>query len=570
MYRFYNKIPGILLVLLILGVFYQCGEDNQERLVYTVSWYDNNGKPQLNINLKFRANPTGITRLRYDNEAWGEESLFNCITNIKVADTSIVPEVNRDSGWIEIRHPRALDLINFQYSLVQDFDGEGGSKESYRPLIQTQYFHVFSHNMFVIPGHLMATAEDFPDITINWADFPENFKIHNSFGTGQAKQHLSRISIDEFHSAIFVGGDFRIYKEEIEGNAVYLASRGNWLPFDDREVMDVLAKTIRLQRDFWKDHSQDYFTVTLRPISQEEGSSFRGTGLTNSFAATISNNKHSDIELLVYLFNHELQHNWIGHTIENSNEEEEYWFSEGFTEYYAIKNISKNQIQDLNGTYFITQLNGIISNLYSSPVKEAPNSEINYDNFWSDRNYNKLPYYRGALFAFYLDHLIVRESLGKFSLDDVMHDLYQGAVQSDKKITLEYFVSVVNKYSDSDITSLAEKHIVQGKILPLANLFKTIGLEYKSTSEIFDLGFELSDDEKKVVAVDKHSAAYSSGLRAGDLLVARSINFGNTSQQVNLTVGRGSSTKAIQYFPVKEAKVPQLVSSDSNIELLRF
>lgn len=565
-----NRNLELILLCSFVLIFTQCEKEKENSLHYTVSQLSMDSKSALWIRMKFAANPSGITKVLYDNKAWGEENLFDCISEVKLINSDMQPEINRDSGWIEIRHPKGLKKINFQYSLQQDFEEMGERGESYRPLIQEEYFHVFSHNMFMIPEHLGKDGEDILDITIDWDNFAEGFKIHNSFGTNLKRQRLENIPLNEFHTAIFVGGDFRIYKSEIDGNEIYLASRGDWIPFEDSTVVKILSKTIKAQRDFWKDHSQNYFTVTLRPIPQERGSSFQGTGLTNSFATSISNNKHTDIEQLVYLFNHELQHNWIGHSIENSNEEEQYWFSEGFTEYYTIKNIAKHRIHSLDGSYFIDQLNGIIKNLWASPVKEAPNSDINYENFWSDQDYSKLPYYRGALFAFYLDQLISSHSERKNSLDNLMYYLRKGAEENGEKISHSYFISATNKYLNGDISSFFQEHIEQGKELPLEEIFMNMGLEFQTTAEVFDLGFELSDDQTKVVSVDTSSEAYKAGLRPGDILGSRSIYYGNTERPVELTIGTGSDRKNIKYFAIKVARVPQLVNSSKNIALLSF
>ena len=210
-------------------------------------------------------------------------------------------------------------------------------------------------------------------------------------------------------------------------------SKINPPPFKEEDVFQVLEQTLTCQRNFWNDHSQNYFTVTMQPFPQENGSSFQGTGLTNSFATSVSNNDQTELGQMVYLFNHELMHNWIGHTIHNDNEEEQYWFSEGFTEYYTFKNIAKNKINGLDGTFFIDEFNRTIRDLYASSVTEAPNSEINYDNFWTNYEYSKLPYWRGAIFAFYLDQKIQQMSEGKQSLDDVMYQVYTDASHHPNK-----------------------------------------------------------------------------------------------------------------------------------------
>ena len=92
----------------------------------------------------------------------------------------------------------------------------------------------------------------------------------------------------------------------------FLATRGDWVPFSVDEIKGLLKETMENQRNFWEDHSQEYFTVTMQPIFQSNGSSYQGTGLTNSFATSFSNNEFMEIGQMVHLFNHELMHNWIG------------------------------------------------------------------------------------------------------------------------------------------------------------------------------------------------------------------------------------------------------------------
>jgi len=245
--------------------------------------------------------------------------------------------------------------------------------------------------------------------------------------------------------------------------------------------VELLKNTLMAQRKFWNDHSQPYFSVTMIPIFEPNGSSWQGTGLTNSFALAASNNEYLEVQGLVYLLNHELQHNWIGLTIKNDNEEEQYWFSEGFTDYYTMKNIAINRIYDLDEKFFIQEFNSKLKNLYKSPVVASPNSEINYDNFWKDRHYSDLPYLRGAVFAFILDQQIQRDSNGGKSLDDVMKQLHEN---SDTKLSHPYFVKTVNPYLKEDFEPFFNRHIVDGEPFEMETIFKDLDLDYQVSDSI--------------------------------------------------------------------------------------
>ncbi len=553
----------LLLCLLVFGS--SCTTSESKQIVYTIRPVTQTDMvPRLAVTMTFAANAAGVTKVLFDDAAWGQENLFDCIGGAKTLEAGTETLVEKDSGWVKITHSKELRRLTFRYELQQENSGLDSRAENYRPVVQPDHFHIFAHNFFMIPEHLGKDGDALLDIEMQWVGFPEDYTIHNSFGSNERTQHLSAIPLQDFHSAIFVGGDFRVHHRTVKGNDVYLASRGDWVPFNDSTVVEILDKTLEVQRDFWNDHSQQYFTVTMRPIVQERGSSFQGTGLTNSFATSISNNDYTDVEQLVYLFNHELQHNWIGKAIENDNEEEQYWFSEGFTEYYTIKNIAQNRIHGLGWDYYMEQLNENIRNLYSSPVKEAPNSDITYDTFWSSREYGKLPYYRGMLFAFCLDEMIQSDSEGTYSLDDVMRTFLKASTESGQKITHPYFIENVNRFLNGDITNFFEEHIEKGTWLPLTQMFGDRDLEYDPTCEVFEIGFKLDSEQRVVVSVDETAAAYKAGVREGDLVGSRSIYYGSTTMPVELTLHRNGVAIPIRYLAVKEVPAPQLKISDKN------
>ncbi len=557
-----------LSILLLTLLFISCSK--QDALVeYEVASITYEGQPALEITLTTTPDPDGITEILYQNNAWGEEDLYNSLKDPVLLSAQGALEVNRDSGWIAIKHGANDDPLRLQYTLIQDtpFSREG-QDPTYRPIIQPEYFHVFGHNLFAVPKHLSEDSQEEARVDINWEGWTDKQIIHNSFGSQQRKQALRGITWQEFHSSIFVGGDYRIHEEEINGNRLLLAIRGDWIPFNDTEVREVLLKTVTAQRNFWEDHSQNYFTVTMRPFSLDRGSSYGGTGLTNSFATSMSNNSETDLSQLVHLFNHELMHNWIGHAIENADEEAQYWFSEGFTEYYAVKNIAKNEIGGLDIKYLYDHINEKIRLLKASPVGEAPNSEITYENFWRDREYSELPYRRGFLYAFYLDTEISRAHQGEKSLDDVMLKILKNANESDEKISRDSFLKVLKEFLPEDPEPFFEEHIEQGKWIDFTTHFEKMGLDFEVGAELFDLGFQTSEDGTEIISVSPGSAAEQAGLKAGDQLASRSIYFGRTDIPVELGVRQGKAVNKLSFYAVRNADIPQLSAADENRVLL--
>ena len=204
--------------------------------------------------------------------------------------------------------------------------------------------------MFMIPKDYTTESKPKLDVSIEWENFDNNYTIVNSFGSNIIKQGIKKTSKEVFESAIFTGGDYRTI--DITNNKVVFSIGEEWDTITDSEFAGYIKKTMQAQRDFWNDHTQDCFAVIITPTFLKQGSAIRGTSITNSFTTGISNNEFLKTDELVKLFNHELMHNWIGGVIANESEEQ-YWFSEGFTEYYVLKNIAKNKINELDESYFI-------------------------------------------------------------------------------------------------------------------------------------------------------------------------------------------------------------------------
>lgn len=551
----------------LVAVFFfnlSCQKPTPPELEYEIVKSRVDSLPALEVRMRFNPDNGEVTYVRYDDEAWGQKGLFNCLREVRLAGGSGSLLVEPDSSRIRIEHPEGAGPMVLSYKIVQDTPGPMDAYNTYRPIIGPSYFHVFAHNLFALPDHYREDDSPVVAINLSWTGWEPEEVIHNSFGSRQRQQELGAVPLEKFHSAIFVGGDFRIYTDQIQGNELHLALRGDWIPFGDAEVMELLIETVRAQRNFWKDHSQDYFTVTMRPYPQERGSSFQGTGLTNSFATSISNNDETDIDQLAYLFNHELMHNWIGATIKNAEEEAQYWFSEGFTEYYTAKNIASYGIGGRNWSFFIDNLNETIRLHEASSVKGAPNSEINYDNFWKDPEYGKLPYRRGMLFACYLDLQLQAVSGGELSLDDLMRDLHQASREDGQKLTHAHFLKTANAYLPEDLTPFFNQHIVSGQALPLKELFEQLGFDYQQEAELFDLGFEFSPEKTEVELVDPASKAFTAGVREGDRVVSKNIYLGNTQKQVKLVLEREGQRIPVAYYPLKKAPLVQLLNNEVN------
>ncbi|UJH67477.1 M1 family aminopeptidase [Allomuricauda sp. SCSIO 65647] len=419
--------------------------------------------PVLEVEFNYSSDKDGLVRLRYENESWGDSNIFDCIKSFQVVPKAKRIEFFRDSSQIIIEtDPNIINVIRYQIS--QDYEGLPLNEKRYRPMIDSRFFHILGMRLFMVPERVFAADSTRANIKINYQAEGANSLYHSSFG----KDNVQNISVDreDLYASFFIGGDFRRYSFPLEKDTVYFLTRGNWKPFTDHDIYQLLKETIKSQNEFWNDPRKGNFSVSLVP-TYEEWYSVGGSGFSSSFISFASNNDKVSLKHMRWLYNHELLHKWIGRTILNENEVEQYWFSEGFTDYYSYKlQLKANQ---LNVAEYVEILNSeVIIPHYQDPVKNTPNSKLTLQEYWGNyAKYQKLPYRRGLLYAFLIDNQIKKESNYTKSLDDLMHELLALSLKDrTTRINQSLFLRTLSKYlNHSSVALQFEKYIVNGELI---------------------------------------------------------------------------------------------------------
>ncbi|MCS3531716.1 M1 family aminopeptidase [Chryseobacterium sp. JUb7] len=484
------------LFIFILLPFYSF---SQNKINYKVFYDKNLEENGLKIQVEYTVPDSAKTAyFHYSNSNWGEENLFKSLIIKQEDNPQNTFETHPEKDEIKIR-PQKGGKISFIYHIKQDFS-EPSHHVFNRPRVKNNFFHVLGKNLFIVPKSFTEMPENETiDISIEWVNFPEKFKVHNTFGTQIKKQRIKTSLWQGFYHSLFVGGDYRIYGFRFHEKQIYFAIRDQWHNgFTDDFLFSNLKKAIQSQRDFWKDYSQDYFTVIMTPtVSQDDelfkGYSTKGSAIQNAFMIHGTNNLFNNKNSYLYLLHHELMHDWIGNKIQNKNEELNYWFSEGFTDYYTYKN--RLRIKDISFDEWVSLFNTeILAGHWKNPSRNIPNYKIK-DDFWKNRNIEKIPYRLGAIFAFWLDNQIMIKSNYTKSLDNLMRELLVYCTKNKIKFSDEIFLDLVAKYLNQDISYFFQKHIISGEDIELVSekwidcfMFKIIDnipqLELKENSEV--------------------------------------------------------------------------------------
>jgi predicted metalloprotease with PDZ domain len=189
--------------------------------------------------------------------------------------------------------------------------------------------------------------------------------------------------------------------------------------FTDDDFAAAIGRIVAGERRFWG-RREGPFLVVLAPLGgMLRGTASRGEGRGDAFA--IQTTPNNPLHKLAYVLAHEYFHSWnparLGGMDEGAREAESYWFSEGFTDFYARRLLLRIGAQSLDA--FVADWNKALTEYAESPVRLAPNDAI-ASRFWKEADVHNLPYLRGAIMAARWDAALRRASHGHYTLDDVM------------------------------------------------------------------------------------------------------------------------------------------------------
>lgn len=242
-------------------------------------------------------------------------------------------------------------------------------------------------------------------------------------------------------------------------------------------------------------------------------------------------------------------HHWIGGIIKPAEKEELlYWFTEGFTDYFAHYNLYSGRFTSA-ATYKQT-IDSIFAVHYSNPVNLSPNSII-ADKFWSDPIIQKLPYNRGFIYALYLDALIRKDSRGTKNLRGVMQKILATA-KSGERVGTNYFIDLMKSFISEDIRYRHEEYIVNGNYIPIGELNRVTENDFLlKEKSVFDLGFTTRDGSLNkgsiIQAITQRSNAAIAGLLKGNIITGYS--YYNDFQGVNVVCNPKWREEGVSILP---------------------
>lgn len=508
----------------------------------------------VDLTLQFQGEADGTTELNLPNDWAGLKQGYQRITALRATGAAI--EATQKPETRLLRHkPNARITVRWRVTQApwsDDVTIRPG--HDYSPIVTPEFFHMMGPAYMVHPDNL---KDDAP-ATARFGPMPSGTVLVSDMQHGGAGRALT---YDDLGQSVVAGGDFTLVDA---GGGARLAIRGSFPKRDIEGWRTAFAKVAATQRAFWRSSDEPFLVTIMALSSSAQWRSTGGTAFGDLFAFYATQN--ADLEQVDETLMHEMGYSWVpgrigglDQTLKNGRQPEQYWLSEGFTEYVKMRAMVAAGFWSQDD--FAKNFNQTLNDLAASPVVNSPNAET-AKLFWTMGPGKRIPYLRGAIFALLLDGELRTASNGKTTLDDVLREMMAepgetegGAIARLRLVAARYGV---------DINALITKHIDRGETITLPDhLFAACGKINWADMPVFQAGFDFkatSAAKGLVSGVKPDSAAWRAGLRDGQKLVGWSIYEGDTTKDIEVTAMIDEKPVPMKWKPVSDtpSKVQQL------------
>lgn len=484
-----------------------------QRVDYTVR-FSATPEPGLDVTLALKGDADGVTQINLPDRWAGEQRLYELLSNIAVQGGTVETPDGRPATRIIRHRPGQRLRISYRVSSAWQADpviGMPGASNPYRPVIRPAWFNVLGNGVFALPA-----SEITRPARVRW-------HVPRGWTLASDTEHPDLDLEDVVESVTLAGRDVRLTSQTVEGGPLRIAVHGR-LDLDEAELVRAVTTVSQAQRRFWGSRGE-VFLVTLVTIGRAPGAiSVGGTGRDDAFAVwTVED---APIESLERLLAHEHIHSWIprriGAMAPGAAEAEQYWVSEGFTEFYTFRSLLASGIW--SPEQFVEAWNGQLLEYAASPNRATSNREA-AAGFWSSRDLQRLPYTRGAVMAAWLDARIRATSGGRHDLDDLMLAMQAQQRTDPTELVATRLQRLAREAFGVDFATLVEAIHTQGAdaLFPQDGWGECLEVTSSEQAE-FHRGFDVAATQRNgliVAGTVEGGPAWQAGLRDGMRIVRR-------------------------------------------------
>lgn len=359
----------------------------------------------------------------------GVASAQQFIRDVRVQSDGRSLAPTRDGrGWTVQHAPGALLQLSYRLPPTGPMSIDTGVPDQLRPIVRGNLFHVVGTFGLLLPQD--RSQSDPVQLQLDATKVADKQHFVSSFGPGN--QLSVRVTRAQLAKALYLGGAITLSLHDTPKGRVAIAFSAMDKGFAASAFSGDALAILAAEREFFND-SQPWYLVSLHggvpsnPVINLGG----GMGLTSSFVmfarSDLDAASQQHREQFRWVLAHEYFHNWNGLGLRvaarpdtGRDDVSAYWFSEGVTEFYTMRLLTRIGLQ--TSARSVRILDNRLER-YAANGKRALGAEAAAKLFWSDPDGEQIPYLRGYLAAWTADLALRRQSSAKHGLDASMRAL---------------------------------------------------------------------------------------------------------------------------------------------------
>lgn len=412
----------------------------------------------LRVELEWDGDGDGESPFYLPSTYAGTEHLYRHISRMKCPESRALV-VRSDSLVLVALHNGGAHKLSYEVSPLNNHLLTALAARPFQPLISADQFQILGAALFLVP-----VSGNGYEVTVAWKDFPDNWNLYNSFGINEKQQKWTSPD-SRWLSSVFAGGvGWHTCDTTVNECRLRLIYPENKWSFHPSDLLRLMTKVTDCQSKILNESTPSNYSVFLTPLQNLPGThiiDYTGSALHHSLAVFADPHQVKTTAEMQHFFSHEMMHRWIGGKIRCGSGPDDMkmaWFSEGFTEYFAL--LSQRECGFMSAAAFDSIAQNEFTNvLAKSPVKHATNDDI-ANGFFKNPDLRRLPYLRGFVFARKIDDLIRKKSGGKRSLQDAVKTCEAIPLTDDKNLLK--FLSLLSTETGKPVNQWFKQFILEG------------------------------------------------------------------------------------------------------------
>ena len=385
-------------------------------------------------------------------------SLRNLTATDAKGETLIVEEVDKTEWVVEARDESPVTL---QYKVLlnhDEWDWPFGRDEA--PYAQD--------DCIFWPGYALFIVGEVDDIEL-CVDVPDHWSVSTPWERIESKEHRFVCKDqDDLMYAYLVLGEHCERLAKSEEAEIVLALGGRFKTSMDA-VASAVEAILHVYSGIFGGTPKGRMLFVANPYGGEEYRSGGASG--RSITALIGGVlDESRTGFWAPLVANVVGYIWNGKTIHFA--EQAYWFTEGFSKYYA--RVICTRLGLMSESDFLRSLELAWAS-YLSQQGELSIREAGKDKLAN----RELVYDGGSSVAAALDLQIRKRTKNRSSLDDVMQQMYQAFGLTGTAYTMDDVIRIVSQVAGEDFEPFFSKYVTGSERLPLEEYLKDVGLDVK-------------------------------------------------------------------------------------------